>query len=345
MTLPIEWVYILYGVLGLLLGLALERGRICFVSAFRDTFYFRNPWLLNAILISAGVSAVAVGLISAAEGTQPLLLGSGWIVLVGGLIFGFGVSIAGACASGMIFRIPEGYVANLLELGGFSAGVLLWAEYLYVPLAGAYGPPVSLPSLLGVPFSIYAVISGAGLVLVGIYLGRYVPRRASQVAGGWTLDPRRTWDPRLAGLMLALVQVALFAEDSNSLLGFTAPYATFGAATLQGLGVNMSSVPWIGGYYLGIYPLLVLTVAAFAGAGIGAHMGKDFKVRLPKKRIRLPQSLGGGILAGLGAGVGLGCNIGNLYAGLGLRMDLAALLFAPGLVVGIYLGFRVGSKL
>ena len=345
MTLPAGSVYAIYGGLGLLLGLALERGRLCFVSAFRDTFYFRNPWLLNAILISVGVSAIATGVISAAEGTQPLLLGSGWIILAGGLTFGFGISLAGACASGMIFRVPEGYVGNLLELGGFSAGILLWAQYLEVPLSGQYGPPVSLPSLLGVPFTAYAALSGAGFIVLGVYLGRYVPQRGSQSGGGWSLDPRRTWDPRLAGLLLALVQVALFAVSPSSLLGFTAPFATFGAAALQGLGVNMGSVPWVGDSYLGIYPLLVLTVAAFAGAGMGALLGKDFKVRIPRKSRRLPQALAGGILAGLGAGVGLGCNIGNLYSGLGLRMDLASLLFAPGLILGIYLGFRVGSKL
>ena len=344
MTLSVESTYAIFGGLGLLLGLALERGRLCFVSAFRDTFYFRNPWLLNAILISMGVSAVATGVISAVQGTQPLLLGSGWIILVGGLVFGFGISIAGACASGMVFRVPEGYVANLLELVGFSVGILLWAEYLVVPLGGEYGPPVSLPSLLGVPFSVYAAVTGAGFILVGVYLGRYVPQRG-QSNGRWSLDPRRTWDPRFAGLLLALVQVALFLTSPSSLLGFTAPFATFGAGALQGLGVNMSSVPWVGESYLGVYPLFVLTVAAFAGAGLGALLGKDFKVRIPRKMRRLPQSLAGGVLAGLGAGIGLGCNIGNLYSGLGLRMDLASILFAPGLVFGIYLGFKVGSRL
>ena len=345
MALPMEWVYPVYAVLGLVLGLALERGRMCFVSAFRDVMYFRNPWLLNAVFISIGASAVAAAVVSLATGSEPLLLGTSWYVFVGGVMFGFGVALAGACASGMLFRIPEGYLANALELGGFSAGILIWAGYLFVPLAGSYGAPASIPHILGLPFYVYALLTGAGFTALGVYLGKYVPTRAGSSSTSWTLDPRRAWDPRLAGLVIAGVQIAIFAINPSGLLGFTAPFATFGGWVLEGVNVNMNSVPWIGGYYLGVYPLLILTVMAFVGAGLGAQFGKDFKLRIPRKRRRLLQALFGGLLAGLGAGIGLGCNIGNFYAGFGLRMDLASLLFAPGLVSGIYLGIRVGSKL
>ncbi len=345
MTLPAVEVLAVYGVLGLILGLALERGRFCFVSAFRDAYYFRNPWLFNAILISMGVSAVATGLLSGILGIQPLLLGTGWYVLLGGIVFGFGVALAGACASGMVFRIPEGYVTNILELVGFSAGILAWAAFLEVPLSGGYGPPISISSLLGVSPYLYAVVSGALLVLLGVYLRRYVPQKEGPSQTSWTLDPRKAWDPRLAGLLIAGVQVALFVVTPNALLGFTAPFATFGAWALMGVGVNMSNVPWVGGSYLALYPLVVLTLTAFLGAGLGARSGNDFHIRVPKKRRRILQAVLGGIIAGLGAGIGLGCNIGNFYAGFGLRMDLAALLFAPGLVAGIYLGVKASSKL
>ncbi len=345
MGLPTEWVFVVYGALGLVLGLALERGRLCFVTAFRDAFSFRNPWLLSAVFISIGVSAAAVGLLSAWMGTQPTLLETGWYVTIGGFVFGVGVAIAGACASGILFRIPEGYTASAVELAGFSGGILLWAGFLEVPLSGGYGTPISIPQLLGLPFSVYALVSGLGFVLAGLYLGRFVPRLTTTSRTRWTLDPRSAWDPRLAALIVAAVQIVLFALAPNALLGFTAPFATFGAVALEGAGVNMSAVPWVGTSYLGVYPLVVLTVAAFVGAGFGAFSSKDFKVRIPRKRRRLVQALLGGILAGLGAGVGLGCNIGNFYAGFGLRMDVSALLFAPGLVAGILVGTRAASKL
>ena len=153
------------------------------------------------------------------------------------------------------------------------------------------------------------------------------------------------WDPRLAGLILAFIVVLLFVITPNSLLGFTAPYATFGAWTLSTVGVDMRSVPWVGKWFLGLYPLVALTLAALVGAAVGAVAGKSFRIRIPRKKTAIRTDTPGGIMAGLGAGVGLGCNLGNFYVGLAERMDLAALLFTPGLIVGIYLGVRLSMKL
>lgn len=334
-----------YAVLGLVLGLTLERGRFCFVSAFRDLFMFRNPWLLNGILISIGVCAITTGLLSDYIGVRPIMLGTSWLVVIGGLIFGIGVALAGACASGMLFRIPEGYIANLLELVGFSAGILLWAEFLYVPLSKMYSAPVSIYASLGVRADVYSLVTGAGFLILGLYLNRYVPKKSKgENESSWTLNPRRPWDPRQAGLILAGIVCVMFVVNPRGLLGFTAPYATFGAWTLSIFGVNMKSVPWMVPY-LGVYPLVVLVLAAFLGAAFGAGAGKNFRVRVPKNRLRLVQGTFGGVLAGLGAGIGIGCNIGNFYLGFAERMDVTALLFAPGLILGIYLGFKLSTLL
>jgi len=345
MSLSQNEIFLVYAALGLVLGLAFERGRFCFVSAFRDVHLFRNPWLLDGILVSIGAGAVGTSLLIIAMGIHPLLLGTSWYILVGAVMFGFGVSLAGACASGMVFRIPEGYVANMFELLGFSAGMLIWAEYLFIPLSKDYGAPVSIPSLLGIPAGVYGLVTGAAFLLAGLYLNRYVPRGKSGSHLSWTLDPRRSWDPRLVGLLLASVQVVMFAITPNSLLGFTAPFATLGAWVMMAAGADLKAVPWVGSDYLGLYPLMVLTIAAFVGSGIGALLGGDFRVRVPAKRRRLVQALIGGVIAGLGAGIGLGCNVGNFYTGLSLRMDLAALLFAPGMIGGILLGEKVGERL
>jgi uncharacterized protein len=348
-TLSEESVLIIYAALGIILGLTLERGRICFVSAFRDVFMFKNPWLLNGILISIGSTAIATGLLSDYLGVRPIMLGTSWLVIIGGLIFGLGVSLAGACASGMLFRIPEGYVANILELVGFSSGVLLWAEFLESPLSHMYSSPISIYSILGLRADIYSLLTGGAFIIAGLYLNKFVPKKTPMKKSGgksrWTLDPRRAWDPRIAGLILAGIVSVMFVVTPTSLLGFTAPYATLGAWTLSAVGINMKSVPWVGQWYLGVYPLLVLTICAFVGAALGAGAGRNFRVRIPKSKTRLIQGTLGGLLAGLGAGIGLGCNIGNFFVGFGERMDLAAALFAPGLMLGIYLGFKIDSLL
>lgn len=344
-TLSGDSLLVAYAAIGLLLGLTLERGRFCFVSAFRDVFMFKNPWLLNGILISIGSAAIAIGILSDLMGTRPVMLDSSWLVVVGGLIFGIGIALAGACASGMLFRIPEGYVGNLLELVGFSAGILLWAAYLQVPLKQYYSAPVGVYSTLGVRADVYSFVTGTAFLLLALYLNRYVPKKEKREnEPAWTLNPKRPWDPRLAGLILAGIVVVMFSITPRSLLGFTAPYATFGAWTLSVFGVSMKSVSWMSDY-LGVYPLVVLTLAAFVGAGAGAGVGKNFRIRVPKNRFRLIQGTFGGVLAGLGSGIGIGCNIGNFYVGFAERMDVSALLFAPGLILGIYLGFKLSTLL
>lgn len=40
--------------------------------------------------------------------------------VVGGIIFGIGMVIAGGCASGMLMRIGEGFEMHLITLVGFS---------------------------------------------------------------------------------------------------------------------------------------------------------------------------------------------------------------------------------
>lgn len=347
-ALPENYLLMVYAIVGVVLGLTLERGRFCFVSAFRDVFMFRNPWLLDGILISIGAAAISTGVLSDYLGVRPIMLGSGWLVSVGGLIFGTGIGLAGTCASGMLFRIPEGYVVHLLELVGFSAGVLLWAEFLEVPLSRLYSAPVPIYSILRIRPDVYSVASGVGFLLLGLYLNRFVPKRKNARGASettWIPNPKRAWDPRMAGLILASILVVLFLVTPNSLLGFTSPYATFGAWVLSAVGVNMSKVPWVGQSYLGIYPLAILTIGAFVGAAVGARAGKNFRIRIPQKKGRLAQGLIGGVMAGLGAGIGLGCNIGNFFVGFAERMDLSAILFTPGLIVGIYLGYKMATKL
>ena len=83
-TLSNNELLIIYAGIGFLLGLTLERGRLCFVAAFKDVFMFRNPWLLNGILLSIGAVAIATGILSDLMGVRPIILGttglSSWAV-------------------------------------------------------------------------------------------------------------------------------------------------------------------------------------------------------------------------------------------------------------------------
>src|SRR3954467_3690575 len=61
----------LYWVLGLGVGVALQRGRLCFAGAFRDVFLMRNGSMLRAILVGLAIMAPIFALIEAKAVPSP----------------------------------------------------------------------------------------------------------------------------------------------------------------------------------------------------------------------------------------------------------------------------------
>lgn len=62
------------------------------------------------------------------------------------------------------------------------------------------------------------------------------------------------------------------------------------------------------------------------------------KLRFPRHAVRYAQSLGGGVLMGLGAGLAIGCTIGAFFFGDPVALAISGWLFAAALAAGSYLG-------
>ena len=102
--------------IGIAIGIILQRSRFCFTTAFRDLFNGpENARALNihkgiatAILIgSIGVFALKyMGMVKEGIGVAPVHISN----IIGGLIFTFGTTLAGGCASGILWRAGEGHV-------------------------------------------------------------------------------------------------------------------------------------------------------------------------------------------------------------------------------------------
>lgn len=111
---------------GVLFGFVLQRGRFCMNSAFRDIILGRDFTLFKslgaAILVAMiGFSIMAMtGIISL--NPKPLMWGAN---LVGGLVFGMGMVLAGGCASGITYRAGEGMVGAMVAIAGFGLAALM----------------------------------------------------------------------------------------------------------------------------------------------------------------------------------------------------------------------------
>ncbi len=88
-------------------GLLIERAQICFTSAFRDMWITGRTHMAKAIILGMAVSAI--GIFSYVQlGAEPKIMWAGPNAVLGGLLFGFGIVLAGGCETGWMYRAVEG---------------------------------------------------------------------------------------------------------------------------------------------------------------------------------------------------------------------------------------------
>jgi hypothetical protein len=135
---------------GLAFGLIIERAQICFTSAFRDLWLTGRTQMAKAILLGMAVSAIGIyGYVQA--GLPPKVFWAGPNAAIGGLLFGFGIVLAGGCETGWMYRAVEGQVHYWwVGLGNLIGATLLaaWWDDLAPVLVTPF-PAVNLLKLFG----------------------------------------------------------------------------------------------------------------------------------------------------------------------------------------------------
>ncbi|WP_101295500.1 YeeE/YedE family protein [Halegenticoccus soli] len=159
-------------VVGLGLGVFLQKGRFCFVHAFRDLFAFKDTRVTKAVLVATTLTmlfwSVAYALGYYREFWTP---GWGLTGLVGGFVFGVGMTYAGGCASGTLYRAGQGYLHFWLTLLFMGVGYVAFTV-AFPTLEPAYFEPLtfgagaSLFALSPIPAPALALLVAAGVVLV-----------------------------------------------------------------------------------------------------------------------------------------------------------------------------------
>ena len=141
--------------LGISLGFVLQKSRFCLVSALRDPLLIGMTQLTRALLLLLGISILGFALISwgASRSNIPLILNVfplGVHTIVGGLLFGIGMVLAGGCTSGILMRIGEGFAMQWVAFFGLVVGAVL-GERSVVKWRNAFGewPGIFLPDILG----------------------------------------------------------------------------------------------------------------------------------------------------------------------------------------------------
>ncbi len=140
-------------VFGAAFGILIERGQICFTSAFRDLWVSGRTLMTKAICIGMAVSTVACFVLFTFFDYMPVTKIAAFSTVIGGLLFGFGIVLAGGCETGMMYRMMEGQVLYLFVFIGNLIGVTLlsygWDHWGIYDNLVKVGTPINLFTKFG----------------------------------------------------------------------------------------------------------------------------------------------------------------------------------------------------
>jgi uncharacterized membrane protein YedE/YeeE len=168
--------------MGIVFGFALEKSRV-----FEPGIIVGQMQLRNFIMLKVFLTAVATGAVVLA-----VLNGFGFVKLqpkaalyaadvVGGLILGAGIALAGACPGTTLAQIGAGYRDALFTLLGGLAGAITFSYVqptLDKPFLSLGDGKLLLSDLIGIPYWVGALILAAALAFVLVLLERTFPWRS-----------------------------------------------------------------------------------------------------------------------------------------------------------------------
>ncbi len=346
--------------IGFLFGFFLQKGDLCGSSAFSETIMMRDPrkmiglWILIVVAMVGFAGLDLLGWVKL--NPKPLLYLN---YIIGGIIFGVGMVLAGGCISGCLYKGAAGNLNSIIALMGVPVGIMLVE---YGPLNGfhlwmmdhvislADGQKVSLHALTGLPFWVLALVFAVVTVVIAAALRKRSSTRPSslpQPDEPWLERAMtRPWRPWVAGVAIGLLMVPAYLSSAASgrnyplgvthgvmqaeLLviesGFNHVYTNKPAATTSAPGSSAQKAK--SGKKI-VWWLVAGVLSLMLGSQVSARMSGKARL-LPKPPDEMLIALVGGLMIGTGAAFAKGCVVGNIMSGWAL-MSVGTMIF--GVVV------------
>lgn len=321
---------------GMVLGLAARLGDFCTLGALESALYSddqRRLRLWGVVLGTAILGTFAFahfGLIDIQATFYHSVKWSPLASILGGLVFGYGMALAGNCGFGALVRFGGGDLRSLVV-------VVVMAVFSYVALSGPLAPlrvalfpqiestasqgfAHSFSALTGLPLLVPATALALGC-FAWAFIYPALRRSTRQVIWGALAGSAVVW---------AFVATTWLAKESFEQVGvegyaFTAPIGR----TLMYLMTSTA-----GG--------VSFSVGAVVGVLAGALAGSLFRGRFKWEACEDPRELGrqvsGAALMGIGGVVAMGCSVGQGVSGFATLawsgpVTLAAI--AAGATIGL----------
>lgn len=330
-------------VAGLIFGGTALATNFCTMGAISDMVFLDDKrrwraWLLAMAVAIAGSEALHLaGHVDLGKSIY-MTPNLGWLgAIVGGAMFGFGMTLTGGCGNKTLVRLGAGNLKSLLValvLGLFAymtlrgllgAARLSLIETTNVALPGSQGLPETVARVAGLPaFGVRSVLAIIAVLALLIYCLRDAEFRASprNIVGGlvigalipvgWAITGIAGADDFEPTQLASFTFVAPIGEALMYLMVFTGAKINFGIAA-------------VGGVIVGAFLMSVAT--------------GNFRVESFVDANDMLRHIAGGALMGTGGVLALGCTIGQGLTGLS-TLAIGSFLAIFAIIAGALAGFK-----
>jgi len=335
-TVPIGVLAALVGLAGgLVLGLAARLGDFCTLGALESAAYggdqtrMRLWGVVLAVAIVATQAGAMAGVIDLSATFYHALQWNALGSILGGLVFGYGMALAGNCGFGALVRFGGGDMRSLvvvvvMGIFGFIAlsGPLAPLRVMLFPQPDAIGPQgiVHDLGLLGLPAVVVIAAIAAGF-LVWALSHAGLRQKPGMIAWGVAAGLAVAWS-FLGTSWLAAESLGEVTVEGPS---FTAPVGRtlifLMTSTAGGITFSVGSV-----------------VGVMVGALIGSMIRGLFRWEACEDPRELGRQVGGAALMGIGGVVAMGCSVGQGVTGfatLAWSGPVTLIAIACGALVGL----------
>jgi uncharacterized membrane protein YedE/YeeE len=323
---------------GMILGLAARLGRFCTLGAIEDYIYQQSDTRLRMWGLAIGVAGLSV-FAAAWLGGFDITRNVYWITpwspfasILGGLIFGYGMSLAGTCGFGALARLGGGDLRSfvIVLVMGIAAYVMMSGPLARLRFAATEATTPALDTqsyaqmierLTGLPMIAAGLVISGGIVLA--MLG----------ARGFRSDRRSVIWGALAGLAIASGWIGTSWVATHGFVLQPVQSHTFASPLGETILFLMTASG--GGFSFGVASVAGVIVGAFAGSVIKGH----FRWEACEDPRELKRQMLGAVCMGFGAVLAFGCTVGQ-----GISAFSVLSLGAPVTFAAIFAGAALGLR-
>lgn len=324
---------------GVLLGIAARLGRFCTLGAIEDLLYQNSDTRLRMWGVAIGFAGVAafgmaaLGLFEIADNIYWLTPWSPAASVCGGLIFGYGMSLAGNCGYGALARFGGGDLRAfvIVLVMGISAYVMMSGPLAALRVWLTEATSVDwqtrsyaegLARLTGLP------VPGSGLLLSAGILALALASR------GFLARPKAMFWGAMVGLAIALGWAATSHVATHGFMVQPVISHTF-SAPLGDTILYLMTASGGTAFGFGVASVFGVLAGSFAGSLFKGH----FRWEACEDPRELRRQILGGVFMGFGGVIAIGCSVGQ-----GLSAFSVLALSAPVTLAAIFAGAALGLR-